>query len=96
MCGIDVDMVLVLGSKVICFWFGGSKLTVCGPELTCCECDDRWTCFLCGWWRSKLTRALDAGRKSLGFSVSIENGLVFIWVVDIDLIPVWAIELDLV
>ena len=27
---------------------------------------------------------LDAGRKSLNFSVSIEIGLVFVWVVDID------------
>ena len=27
---------------------------------------------------------LDAGRKSLGFSVSIEIDLVFVWVDDID------------
>ena len=47
----------------------------CGPKLTCFECDDRLTWFLCGWW-SKLTRFLDAGRKSLGFSVSIEIDLV--------------------
>ena len=39
---------------------------------------------------------LDAGRKSPGFSVSIEIDLVFVWVVDIDLISVWGIELDLI
>ena len=38
---------------------------------------------------------LDAGRKSPGFSVSIEIDLVFVWVVDIDLISVWGIEHDL-
>ena len=38
----------------------------------------RLTWFLCGWW-SKLTRFLDAGRKSLGFSVSIEIELVLSW-----------------
>ena len=40
-----------------------------------------------------MTRFLDAGRKSLGFSVSIEIDLVFVWV-DIELISVWGIELD--
>ena len=38
---------------------------------------------------------LDAGRKSLAFSVSIEIDLVFVWVADIDLISVWRMELDL-
>ena len=35
------------------------------------------------------------GRKSLGFSVSIELDLVFAWVVEIYLISLWGIELDL-
>ena len=38
---------------------------------------------------------LDAGRKSLGCSVSIEIDLVFVWVVDMALISVWGIQLDL-
>ena len=71
-----------------CFLFGGSKLTVCGPKLTCFKCGDRLPRFLCGWWWSKLTQFLDAGRKLLGFSVSIEIDLDFVWVVDIDLISV--------
>ena len=44
---------------------------------------------------SKLTRFLDMGRKSLGFSIRIEIDMVFVWVVDIDLVSVWGIELDL-
>ena len=43
-----------------------------------------------------MTRFFDAGRKSLGFSVSIEIDLVFVWVVDIDLISVRGITLDLI
>ena len=69
-----------------CFMHGGAKLTVCGPKLNCFKSDDRLTWFLCRSWWSKLTRFLDGGRKSLGFSVSIEIDLVFVWVVDIDLI----------
>ena len=74
----------------------GSKLTVCGPKLTCFECDGRLIWFLGGWRWSKLARFLDAGRKSLGFSVSIEIDLVFVWVVDIDLISVCGIDFDLI
>ena len=37
-----------------------------------------------------------AGRKSLGFSLSIELDFVLVWVVDIDLISLWGIELDLI
>ena len=51
---------------------------------------------LCGWWWSNFTRFWDAGRKSLGFSVSIEIDLVFVGLVDIDLISVWGIELDII
>ena len=64
------------------------------PKLTCFEYDDRLTWFLCWWWWSKFESVLDADSKSLGFSVSIEIDLVFIWVVDIDLISVWGIEHD--
>ena len=42
-----------------------------------------------------MTRSLDAGRKSLGLSVSIKTDLVFVWVVDIDMISMWGIEHDL-
>ena len=76
---------------------GGSQLTVCGPILACFECDDRLTWFLCGWWWwSKLTRFLDTGHKSLGFSVSINIDLVFVRVVDIDLITLWGTKHDLI
>ena len=67
-----------------------------GPKLTRLECDDRLTCFSCGWWWSKMSRFLDTGRKSLGFSVSIEMDLVFGWMVDIDWTLVRRIELDLI
>ena len=81
---------------VTCFLRGGSKLTVRGPKLTCFECDDRLTWFLCGWWLSKLNWFLETGRKPLGFSVSIEIDLVFVWVVGSDLIPLWGTTLDLI
>ena len=42
-----------------------------------------------------MTRFLDAGRKSLGVSLSIEIDLALVWVVEIDLISVLGIELDL-
>ena len=48
---------------------------------------------LCGW--PKLTWFLYAGGKTLGLSVNIEVGFVFVWVVEIDLIPLLGIELDL-
>ena len=48
----------------------GIDLVFCvQAEIDFFNCDDRLTWFLCGWW-SKLTRFLDAGRKSLGFSVA--------------------------
>ena len=58
-------------------------MTVCGPKLTCFKCDGRLIWLLCGWWWSQLTRFLYAGPQSLGFSVSIEIDLVFVWAVDI-------------
>ena len=94
--GVEFDLVTVLGWKVKWFLCGGSKLTVCGPKLTCFECDDRLTCFLCGRWWSKLTRFLHVGRKSLGFSVNIKVDLVSVWLVDIDLVSVSEIELDFI
>ena len=39
---------------------------------------------------------LYAGRKSLGFSVSIEIDFVYVWVVEIDLISMWGIVLDFI
>ena len=54
--------------------------------------------FLCVWWWSKLTWFFGCGPiiASLRFSVSIEIGLVFAWVVDIDFNSVCGIELDLI
>ena len=43
-----------------------------------------------------MTRFSDAGHKSLGFSVSIETDLVFVWVVDMDLTSVYEIKLALI
>ena len=107
--GFEFDLFLVLGSNLTCFLCEGSKLTVCGPKLSCFECDDRLTWFMGGWWWSKLTRILDTGPKSLGFSASIEIDLVLsgwsilAWfqcggsnVVDIGLISVWGIKRDLI
>ena len=44
-------------------------------------------------WLVEIHLVLYAGRKSLGFSVSIEIHLVFVWVVITDLILGW-IELE--
>ena len=55
---------------------------------------NRLTWFLCGW--SKLTLFLYVGRKSLGFSVSIESDFGFVCVVAIDLISTWGVELDMI
>ena len=38
---------------------------------------------------------MDAGRHTLGFSVSIGMDSVLVWVVDIDMISMWGIEHDL-
>ena len=51
---------------------------------------------LCLWWWSKLTRFLDAGRKSFGLCVSIEIDMVSVGVVDIDLTPAWTLEFDFI
>ena len=61
---------------------------VLGSKLTYFKCDDRLTRYLGGWWPSKLTRFLNAGRKALGFSVSIEIDSVTVGVDDIDLFSV--------
>ena len=44
----------------------------------------------------EINSVLDAGVKSLGFSVSAEIDLVFVWVVGIDLVSVRGVELDLI
>ena len=44
----------------------------------------------------EISLVLNAGRKSLGFSASIELDFVFVWVVEIDLISLWGIQLDLI
>ena len=81
-----IGLISIVASKSSRFLRGGSKLTECGPKLTCFECDGRLIRFLCGWL-SKLTRFSNVGRKSLGFSVGIEVDFV-VWVVDCDLISV--------
>ena len=77
------------------FLCGGSKLTVGGLKLTSFKCDD-WLGFCVGGGGGNWLVFLHAGRKSLGFSVSIETKLFFVRVVDIDLISVRGIELDLI
>ena len=47
-------------------------------------------------WVVEMTWFLNAGRKSLVFSVSMQIGLQFVWVVQIDLMPVRGIELELI
>ena len=66
-CGSEFDLVLVLGSRVTFFLCGGAKLNVCGPKLTCFECDDQLTWFLCG-----------DGRNELGFWMRASNCLVVV------------------
>ena len=55
--------------------------------MTCFYRGDRLTCFLCGW--SKRTWFLYAGRKSLGIDGSTEIDLVFVRVVEMDVVSVW-------
>ena len=43
-----------------------------------------------------MARFSDAGRKWLGFIVSIEIDMVFVWVVDLDLISLWWVGIDFV
>ena len=66
---IELDLVLVLGSKVTCFLCGRSKLTVCGLKLTYFESDDRliWFC------------VSDGGQNWLGFCMWAVNRLVLVW-----------------
>ena len=47
-------------------------------------------------WVVEIDLVLNAGRKSLVFSVSMRIDLHFVWVVQIDLISVFGIELDLI
>ena len=66
------------------FFARGVEIDCMRAETNLLLCGDPLTSFYCGL--SKLGWFLDAGRKSLGFSVSIEIDLVFVWVVKIDLI----------
>ena len=45
-------------------------------------------------WVVEIVLVLYPGRKSLGFSVSAESGLGFVWVDELDLISMWGMELD--
>ena len=94
--GFEFDLGLVWESKVTCFLCGGRKFIACGTKSTRFVCTGHLICFLCGWWWWGLSWFLDAGRKSLGFSVSIGMDLVFVWVADVDLISACGIELDLI
>ena len=87
MCGIKIDLVLVWVSKLTCFLCGGriDLILFVGKNYLILLYGAKLPWFLCGW--SKLTWFLDAGRKSLRFSVSIE-GLDYVWVIVIDLISV--------
>ena len=76
--GIEIDLILEWGSNWFDFssgvqltWFlcEGSKLTVCGPKLTCFKCDDRLAWFCVG----------GGGRNWLGFWMSSANRLVLVW-----------------
>ena len=69
---IEIILVFSLGIEI-------DSVSVRGPKMTCFWCGDRLTSFLCGW--SKLTWFLHAGRKSLGFGVSIEHEFAFVRVV---------------
>ena len=57
-------------------------ISMWGIELDLIQCRDRnWLVFLC------------SGRKSLGFSASVEIDLVFVWVVEKYLVQVSGSEL---
>ena len=43
----------------------------------------------------EIDMVLHAGRKSLGFSLSIDVDLFFLRVLEIELISVWGTELDM-
>ena len=79
MCGIQIDLVLGSGSKLICFFVGGSKSTsvlcasriylvlVYGSKL--CVRAENYLFLIYG---SRLTGFLCAGRTLLVFSVEID------------------------
>ena len=102
---VEVDLIVVLGPTINWYpcmhrnWLGFSARIAMTAFLVraendfFCNFEIDWPGF-CVW--SKLTWFLHAGRKALGFSVSIEVDLVFVWVVEIGLISIWGIELDLI
>ena len=66
----------------------------CGPKLTCFECDDRLTWFLCVV--VEIDSVFRCGPQIAWFQCEHRNWIGFVLVVDIDLISVWGIELDLI
>ena len=94
--GVEFDLVSVLESKVICFFVRGIEIDRVRAEIN----------LVLVWWSMglffvwvvvvEIDSIYNAGRKSLGFSVSIKLDLVSVWLVDIDLISVSGIELDFI
>ena len=86
-CEIEIDLVIASGSNLTCFLCGGQN------RLRFCVKAKDYLVLIYG---SKLPWFRYASRKSLGFSVSIELDVVFVWVVEIELSSLWGTELDLI
>ena len=82
MCWTEFDFDLELVSKLTCFCAGRHDDRA-RAEMDLFRCSDRVAWFLSVL--SNLTWFSDAGRKTLGFSASIEINLVFVCVVEIKL-----------
>ena len=104
---VEIDLLLVCWPNKNCFYDKHeNRLSFCMGDRNWFDFsvgDQIWLDFgvgvklvrlLCG--RSTLTSFLNASRKSLVFSVSMQIDLYFVWVVQIDLNSVWWIELDFV
>ena len=108
--GIEFDLISVIGSKLtrfLCAWrkllfmdrnylvFHGESNIICflraGRKWPIFSVGIDWLSFCAG---GRNWVVLDAGRKSLGSSLSMQITLVFVWVFEIDLIWVWGIELE--
>ena len=80
------NLIFLLFGPVI-VWFSCMNridlVLVRGSHLTCFLCRPKMACFECG---DRLTRFCVGGPESLGFSVSIELDIVFVRVVEIELI----------
>ena len=94
--GIEFNLVLVLVSKMTCFW-AGDQLTVCGPKLTCLSIMIDCLGSRVGGDRNRLGLGMPAANCLFLVSASrLTYQVVFVWVVDIDLISVRGIDLDLI